>query len=125
MKTSTRMTVRVTAFSLGILALSGAVLAANLPLGVPAAGTRANEQVADKRPTITDASIDFGAYDPHGDFGSDKNVKIEHLFLPWEDVDLATLSIADDYALQRKRTLLITVEPWSWLVDRRVSRISS
>lgn len=121
MKTFTRKAVRVTAFSLGILALSGAVLAANFPLGVPAAGTPANEQVTDKRPIITETSIDFGAYDPHGDFGSDKNVNIEHLFLPWEDVDLSTLSIADEYALQRKRTLLITVEPWSWSVDWRVS----
>ena len=41
--------------------------------------------------------------------------------MPWEDVDLATLSVADEYALQRKRKLLITIEPWSWNEDRRLS----
>ena len=41
----------------------------------------------------------------------DANAKIEHLFLPWEDVDLSTLSMADDYAAQRGRTLLISRTP--------------
>jgi beta-mannanase len=69
----------------------------------------------DKRPVITSTSLQFGAYDPHGDFRNDKNSSIEHIFLPWEDVDLSTLDTADRYALELKRTLLKTVEPWSWL----------
>lgn len=121
MKTVGKNTSKMMALSLATLALSGAVLAANLPRGIPTAGTQTTDQVTDKRPVITETSVDFGAYDPHGDFGSDPNVKIEHLFLPWEDVDLSTLAIADEYALQRGRSLLISVEPWSWSVDWRVT----
>ncbi|GLS39404.1 glycosyl hydrolase family 5 [Mesorhizobium tianshanense] len=121
MSTVRKNTSRVIALSLVTLALSGAVLAASQPRGIPAADAQTANQVTDKRPVITEASIDFGAYDPHGDFGSDANVKIEHLFLPWEDVELSTLSIADEYALQRGRSLLISVEPWSWSVDWRIT----
>ena len=112
---------RVVAISIGTLAVSGAVLAASLPRGI---GTQEQDNtgvVADKRPVVGPNSIGVGAYDPHGDFGSDPNVKFEHLFLPWEDVDLSSLAKADDYALQRGRSLIITVEPWSWSVDWRVS----
>jgi beta-mannanase len=91
-----------------------------MPRGIPD-GSATVATFTDKRPVVTDASIDLGAYDPHGDFGNDSNVKIEHLFLPWEDVDLSTLSIADEYALQRGRNLLITVEPWSWSVEARLT----
>ena len=121
MKTVRKNTSRVLALSLVMLALSGAVLAANTPRGIPAPGTPTADQLTDKRPIFTETSIDFGAYDPHGDFGNDPHVKFEHLFLPWEDVDLSTLAIADEYALQRGRSLLITVEPWSWSVDGRVT----
>jgi beta-mannanase len=121
MSTISKSTSKVVAFSFVTLALSGAVLADSQPRGIPTAGTPATTQVNAKRPIVTDSSINFGAYDPHGDFGSDANVEIEHLFLPWEDVDLSTLSIADEYALQRGRSLLITVEPWSWDVDWRVT----
>ena len=63
----------------------------------------------------------LGAYDPYGDFSVDKGVSIEHLFLPWEDVELSTLAQADSYALAHNRTLLITIEPWSWDKDARVT----
>ncbi|NKW10574.1 mannan endo-1,4-beta-mannosidase [Ochrobactrum tritici] len=43
------------------------------------------------------------------------------MFLPWEDVDLASLSTADAYAQERGRELLITIEPWSWARDWRVA----
>ncbi|MFT2213015.1 glycoside hydrolase family 26 protein [Rhizobium giardinii] len=77
--------------------------------------------VADKRPILHPNATKFGAYDPYGDFSTQSGVETEALFLPWEDVDLATLSVADEYALQRKRKLLITIEPWSWNEDRRLS----
>ncbi|MEI5678429.1 MULTISPECIES: glycoside hydrolase family 26 protein [unclassified Mesorhizobium] len=111
----------VIALSFASLALSGAVLAASKPRGLPGSAPQTTGQATDKRPVITNTSIVFGAYDPHGDFGDDPNSKIEHLFLPWEDVDLSTLALADEYALQRGRSLLITVEPWSWSVDWRVT----
>lgn len=107
------------AVSLTTLFLAGTVLAASIPRGIPAKATTHRGQVADKRPIIGAGSVIFGAYDPHGDFIDDANSKIEHLFLPWEDVDLSSLSVADEYALQRGRKLLITVEPWSWSVDWR------
>lgn len=77
--------------------------------------------VTDKRPIVHPGQVKFGAYDPHGDFSEQKDVTTEHLFLPWEDVDLATLGVADAYAQARGRTLLITVEPWSWDVNWRVT----
>lgn len=77
--------------------------------------------VTDKRPIVHPGQVKFGAYDPHGDFSEQKDVTTEHLFLPWEDVDLATLGVADAYAQARGRTLLITIEPWSWDVNWRVT----
>src|SRR5262249_29799955 len=63
----------------------------------------------------------FGAYDPSGAFGGDKTVGIEHLFLPWQDVDLTTLKSAETYAKERNRTLLVTIEPWTWSKEWRTS----
>lgn len=77
--------------------------------------------IRDKRPIIRPDQVKFGAYDPHGDFTDEANVDVEHLFLPWEDVDLSTLAAADAYALARHRKLLITIEPWSWDVNWRLS----
>lgn len=77
--------------------------------------------ITDKRPTLHADGIKFGAYDPHGDFGQQQGVATEHLFLPWEDVDLDSLKTADAYALERKRNVLITVEPWSWDVSWRLT----
>ncbi len=56
----------------------------------------------------------FGVYDPEGRFSTDVEVTIEHLFLPWEDVFLPSLIDADAYALERGRSVLVTIEPWTW-----------
>lgn len=74
----------------------------------------------DNRPYIYANSVPFGAYDPPGNFTDDKFPKIEHLFLPWIDVDLTLLHQADAYALARHRELMITIEPWSWAKNRRI-----
>jgi endoglucanase len=89
----------------------------------PAYAEDSNTQqtLADKRPIIHPNQTKFGAYDPHGDFTNQNDVVTEALFLPWEDVDLETLRVADSYAIQRNRKLLITVEPWSWNEDWRLS----
>ena len=110
----------ITFASLGLL-LSGTVLAANMPRGIAEPNTPTMATPSDKRPVLTENSIDFGAYDPHGDFGAPGSSKIEHLFLPWEDVDLSTLTLADDYAQARGRSLMITIEPWSWSPEWRVT----
>ncbi len=64
-------------------------------------------------------SLPFGVYDPDGDFAADNGVVIEHLFLPWEDVYLPSLNDADDYAYERQRALLVTLEPWTWSRSER------
>ncbi|WP_425523681.1 glycoside hydrolase family 26 protein [Rhizobium setariae] len=75
----------------------------------------------DKRPVVHTNATKFGAYDPHGDFSAQKDVATEALFLPWEDVELGTLQVADNYAHERNRKLLISIEPWSWNEDWRLS----
>lgn len=81
----------------------------------------ARDVMKDKRPIIHADGSRFGAYDPYGDFKDEKGDVTEHLFLPWEDVDLSALGLADDYAFERGRKLLITIEPWSWDLDWNVS----
>jgi endoglucanase len=61
----------------------------------------------------------FGVYDPNGEFTNDPDVQIEHLFLPWEDVFLQSLSLADTYARDRGRAVLVTIEPWTWTRSER------
>lgn len=63
--------------------------------------------------------LPFGVYDPHGDFKDETDVQIEHLFLPWEDVYLPSLKQADQYALDRSRSILATIEPWTWTRSER------
>lgn len=63
--------------------------------------------------------LPFGVYDPMGQFEDNGEVTIEHIFLPWEDVSLDTLVVADNYAMERDRALLITIEPWTWTRDER------
>jgi endoglucanase len=63
--------------------------------------------------------LPYGVYDPAGQFEADKGVTIEHVFLPWEDVNLTSLLEADQYALDRGRALLVTVEPWTWTRSER------
>jgi endoglucanase len=69
-------------------------------------------------PTLAQAqspvSYAYGVYDPPGNFEDATNVSIEHIFLPWLDIDLTSLQTADAYAQQHARSLLITVEPWTW-----------
>ena len=114
-------TFKAVAFSVAIILASGAALGASSPRGITDPNSATAMIPSDKRPIITPSSVTFGAYDPHGDFSADPNSKIEHLFLPWEDVDLSTLTIVDEYAAARHRSLLITVEPWSWDRDWRMS----
>jgi beta-mannanase len=74
-------------------------------------------------PTVFPAALrppklSIGVYDPEGAFGSASNVGIEHVFIPWVDVELGSLGAADAYAAERGRKLLVTIEPWSWSQER-------
>ena len=84
------------------LALGGS---AALPTSADAGSAAATDPVQ-----TSSAASAFGSYDPYGDFSADKTASIEELFLPWDDVDLASLPLADAYALQRNRSLLITLD---------------
>lgn len=79
------------------------------------------QSAPDGRPVPGQDSWVLGVYDPHGDFTNDSTPAIEHLFLPWEDIDLATLGVADQYARAHGRALWITVEPWTWDQQRRIT----
>lgn len=68
---------------------------------------------------VPPGEVPFGVYDPDGDFAPMDGVVIEHLFLPWEDVYLDTLYDADEYAFERNRALLVTLEPWTWSRSER------
>jgi len=80
------------------------------------AGGFAGPLAADPAPP---GEMPFGVYDPAGDFADDPEVTIEHLFLPWEDVYLPSLIEADAYAVERGRSVLVTIEPWTWNRDER------
>nr|WP_255572067.1 glycosyl hydrolase [Celeribacter sp. PS-C1] len=69
--------------------------------------------------SVPPGELPFGVYDPDGDFTNLQPVVIEHLFLPWEDVLLETLYDADEYAQERNRALLVTLEPWTWSRSER------
>lgn len=104
-------------------AVLASVSTAILIVAVPAAMVRAaSPTLSSQKPAMPVApGPALGAYDPYGDFSADSGVSIEHLFLPWEDVELSTLAQADTYALSHNRNLLITVEPWSWDKNARVT----
>jgi beta-mannanase len=105
---------------ISVLTLCGAAVLC-LGLTVTAALAEDKPPGTDNRPIPYPDSWKFGAYDPSGDFTNDNMPVIEHLFLPWEDIDLSTLAIADAYARERGRVLLITIEPWSWDQKKHVS----
>lgn len=71
--------------------------------------------------TVPPGSLPFGVYDPYGEFSGVQDVAIEHLFLPWEDVFLPSLAEAETYTKARNRSVLVTIEPWTWSRDERNS----
>lgn len=103
---------------------AAAGLISSLPAKAQEAENPLRERIieGDKRPIVRPGETRFGCYDPYGDFAEQMDVSTEALFLPWEDVDLSTLPAADAYALARKRKILISVEPWTWGSNVRVTR---
>lgn len=85
-------------------------------LGITASAALVQGTVA-----VPPGPLPFGVYDPSGDFSDAGGVTIEHVFLPWEDVALASLTDADAYAFARHRALLVTLEPWTWNQSERNS----
>lgn len=71
--------------------------------------------------SVPPGDLPFGVYDPGGAYSDVSGVAIEHLFLPWEDVFLPSLAEAETYSADRGRSLLVTIEPWTWTRDERNS----
>jgi beta-mannanase len=73
----------------------------------------------------------FGAYDPSETLGSIGRVSIDHIFVSWRHIDVASLRAAGNRAAARHRTLLITMEPWNgaaaWTSggDQRLSEVAA
>jgi cellulose synthase (UDP-forming) len=59
-------------------------------------------------------NLNFGVYDPNHAFADLKDsIAIEQIFVSWLDPDPRAIKSAFDYARQRNRWLMITVEPWA------------
>lgn len=100
--------VRRLSFLAGVIAVSG--------VAALASAARAGE-------TAPKGAPELGVYDPSGKFASTNGVAIEHVFMPWLDVDLKSLAGADEYAAKRGRALMLTTEPWSWSgVDAKTAK---
>lgn len=90
-------------FALPLGAAAGLVLMAS----PPQQGLAQSNGPAAQRPA-------FGVYDPNGAFADSKAIGIEHVYMPWSDVSLESLTEADKYTFERGRKMLLTMEPWSW-----------
>lgn len=85
-----------------------------------AAATRAATQEATGHGPFPDPDgPSYGVYDPARDFRNDSYVTIESIYFPWEDGEIAWLHDVDAYASNLGRTVMITVEPFSWYADEQ------
>ncbi len=91
--------------------------AAALTIAAASAGAIIAGQIGAQ--SLPPGPLPFGVYDPYGDFSDVAGIATEHLFMPWEDVFLPSLQEAETYTQERGRTLLATVEPWTWTRDER------
>jgi beta-mannanase len=101
-----------------VAVFAASLACAAMVLGLAIGSPPAHSQSTDKRLVLTEDAIMFGAYDPYGDFAGEKRASVEHIFMPWDDVDLSDLPRVDAYARERGRMLMITVEPWTWSAAR-------
>lgn len=65
------------------------------------------EQLVD----ITTLGIQFGVYDLNREYADSTRFAFEHVFVSWLDDNQAEIEAATQYAAQRERWLLITIEP--------------
>jgi endoglucanase len=73
--------------------------------------------------TRTDKAVQgmprLGIYDPHHQFASSASFQMEHVFIPWQAFDVASLRNTIASAAEAKRDLMVTVEPYTLAVDWR------
>jgi beta-mannanase len=68
---------------------------------------------------IKHSKLNYGVYDPRFEpdenrqFANAKRIAIEHIFISWLDFDPLYLSRMHQYASERNRWLLVTVEPYA------------
>ncbi len=102
-------------------ALVALAAAASVPLLAVADSNQAAMVTTTPPAEKATAKIRMGVYDPYGAFNNDSRVKIEHIYIPWQDVDLSSLDAVDQYAMKRGRDILMTVEPWTWSTGSTVT----
>lgn len=106
-------------------AVVSACLLAGVCAGTPVSAqslSEASHETQSSPEDLTPQTLQFGVYDPEGAFSDSSSLEIEHIFMPWEDIDLSSLDAAGHYVLEKNRELLVTVEPWSWLSPGRSSQ---
>lgn len=57
--------------------------------------------------------VNLGVYDPERSFGRTNEIAVEHVFVSWLEDNEARIVSAFQYARERDRWLMITVEPWT------------
>lgn len=98
--------------------MSGVAIATLTVTGA-AADDGLDKRALDAMTGLARDGVVVGAYDPHGMLDKTSGLTAEHVYLPWRDVDLASLSQAAKYARERDRSLVVTVEPWTWSFRRK------
>lgn len=58
------------------------------------------------------STLQYGAYDPEKRFTHSDRIAVEHIFIAWLARDVARLRHAAEYAANRNRQLMVTIEPW-------------
>lgn len=72
-----------------------------------------NSLVSKKVINLSSLKINFGAYDPEGDFRSRDNLAIDHYFINWNDQEIISdLARVFKNSADSGRWVLLTVEPW-------------
>lgn len=100
--------------AMALAAALAPIAALTRPAAAQPDGLAGRDLLRDKRPVLHDGGTRFGAYDPHGDYSAKSALVTEHLYLPWDNADLRDLDGVDDYAFERGRKILLTIEPWAW-----------
>jgi len=63
--------------------------------------------------------VAFGVYDPHSSFNRSGDVRLEHIFIYWQALDLPAFRTSLRDAGRRGRAMMVTVEPYTRALNWR------
>lgn len=69
-------------------------------------------------------AMQFGVFDPRGEFDDDSELKLRHVYVSWADFDAAELYARAKKIEMRGGNLLLTIEPWP-INEDKVNLLSS